>query len=80
MQRSGVKMRDADDAIELRAVGGFRPAATPRRVTRAVRGGDVAVVDMERGVIEARRADGRTARIEIPSTPEPPAPPKGPGD
>jgi len=86
MQRSGVKMRDADDAIELRAVGGFRPAATPRRaapprpVTRAVRGGDVAVVDMERGVIEARRADGRTARIEIPSTPEPPAPPKGRGD
>lgn len=81
MRKSGVKMRDADDAIELRAMGGFwpvakpRPAATPRPVARAVRGGDVAVVDMERGVIEARRADGRTARIEFPSAPEPPEPP-----
>src|SRR3546814_14497559 len=68
MQRSGVKMRDADDAIELRAIGAFPPAAKPRRaapprpVATAVRGGDVAVVDMERGVIEARRSDGRTAR------------------
>lgn len=84
MQRSGVKMRDADDAIELRAMGGFRPAAKsrpaapPRPVTKAVRGGDVAVIDMERGVIEARRADGRTARIEIPATPENPAPPTTP--
>jgi beta-lactamase regulating signal transducer with metallopeptidase domain len=81
MQKSGVKMRDADDAIELRATGGFRPAAkprpaaTPRPVTRAVRGDNVAVVDMERGVIEARRADGRTARVEFPATPEPPEPP-----
>ncbi|MFC3784273.1 beta-lactamase regulating signal transducer with metallopeptidase domain [Sphingopyxis italica] len=86
MQRSGVKMRDADDAIELRAIGAFRPAAKPRRaapprpVTGTVRGGDVAVVDMERGVIEARRADGRTARIEFPATPEPPAPPTTPDD
>ena len=86
MQRSGVKMRDADDAIELRAVGAFRPAARPRQakpprpVAKAARGGDVAVIDMERGVIEARRADGQTARIEIPATPEPPAPPRGPGD
>jgi len=80
MQKSGVKMRDADDAIELRATSGFRPvkprpAATPRPVARAVRDGNVAVVDMERGVIEARRADGRTARIEFPATPEPPEPP-----
>lgn len=86
MQRSGVKMRDADDAIELRAVGAFRPTAkarppaAPRPVTKAVRGGDVAVVDMERGVIEARRADGRTARIEFPAVPEPPAPPTAPDD
>ena len=80
MQKSGVKMRDADDAIELRATSGFRPVkprptAAPRPVTRAVRDGNVAVVDMERGVIEARRGDGRTARIEFPATPEPPEPP-----
>lgn len=86
MQRSGVRMRDADDAIELRAIGAFRPAAKSRSpaksrpVTKAVRGGDVAILDMERGVIEARRADGRTARIEIPATPEPPAPPRAPDD
>lgn len=81
MQKAGVKMRSADDAIELRATGGFRPvakprpAATPRPVAKAVRGDNVAVVDMERGVIEARRSDGRTARIEFPATPEPPKPP-----
>lgn len=80
MQKSGVKMRDADDAIELRATRGFRPvkprpAVAPRPVTRAVRDGNVAVVDMERGVIEARRADGRTARVEFPAMPEPPEPP-----
>ena len=81
MQKSGVKMRDADDAIELRATGGFRPVAkvrppaTPRPVTKAVRGGNVAVVDMERGVIEARRGDGRTVRVEFPAMPEPPEPP-----
>jgi beta-lactamase regulating signal transducer with metallopeptidase domain len=80
MQKSGVRMRDADDAIELRATSGFRPvkprpAAMPRPVTKAVRDGNVAVVDMERGVIEARRADGRTARVEFPQAPEPPEPP-----
>lgn len=80
MQKSGVTMRDADDAIELRATGGFRPvkprpAVAQRPVAKAVRGGNVAVVDMERGVIEARRADGRTARVEFPVTPEPPEPP-----
>ena len=80
MRKSGVRVRDADDAIELRATGWLgsakvRPAATPRPVAKAVQGGNVAVVDMERGVIEARRADGRTARIEIPVAPEPPEPP-----
>ncbi|MCA0209587.1 MAG: M56 family metallopeptidase [Proteobacteria bacterium] len=81
MQKAGVKMRSADDAIELRATSGFRPvvkprpAAAPRPVAKAVRGDNVAVVDMERGVIEARRSDGRTARIEFPQTPEPPRPP-----
>ncbi|MEI4505729.1 M56 family metallopeptidase [Sphingopyxis sp. CCNWLW253] len=81
MQKSGVRMRDANDAIELRATRGFRPmakhrpAAMPRPVAKAVRGDNVAVVDMERGVIEARRGDGRSARIEFPATPEPPEPP-----
>ena len=81
MQKAGLKMRSAEDAIELRATGGFRPvvkprpAVTPRPVNKAVRGGDVAVVDMERGVIEARRADGRTTRIEMSMPPEPPEPP-----
>ena len=80
MQRSGVKMRDADDAIELRATGWVgatksRPARASRSVTKAVRGENVAVVDMERGVIEARGADGRTAQIAFPVTPEPPEPP-----
>lgn len=81
MQKSGVRMRDANDAIELRATRGFRPmakhrpAAMPRPVAKAVRGDNIAVVDMERGVIEARRGDGRSARIEFPATPEPPEPP-----
>ena len=79
MQRSGVKMRRADDAIELRATGWVgakaRPAGASRSVTRAVRGENAAVVDMERGVIEARGADGRTAQIAFPVTPEPPEPP-----
>jgi bla regulator protein BlaR1 len=81
MQKAGVKMRSADDAIELRATSGFRPvakprpAATPRPVAKAVQNGNVAIVDLERGVIEARRADGRTARIEFPQAPEPPKPP-----
>ncbi|AJA10000.1 hypothetical protein SKP52_15605 [Sphingopyxis fribergensis] len=80
MQRSGVKMRRADDAIELRATGWVgatkpRPARAPRSATKAVRGENVAVVDMERGVIEARAADGRTAQIAFPVKPEPPEPP-----
>lgn len=81
MQRSGVKMRDASDAIELRATGGFRPvtkarpAAAQKPVSKAVRGDNVAVVDMERGVIEARGAYGSSARVEFPASPEPPEPP-----
>ena len=84
MQKAGVKIRDADEAIELRATGGFRPVAarrpvaTPRAVATARQDGRVATVDMERGVIEARRSDGRVARIEIPVTPEPPTPPARP--
>lgn len=84
MQKAGVKIRDADDAIELRATGGFRPVAarrpvaTPRPVATARQDGRSATVDMERGVIEARRSDGRVARIEFPVTAEPPAPPVRP--
>lgn len=84
MQKAGVKMRDADDAIELRATRGFGPAARPkpaaaaRPVTRARQGDRMATIDRERGVIEARRADGRIARIELPETPEPPERPERP--
>ena len=80
MQKSGVRMRSADDAIELRATRGdrtvtSRTAAAQRSVVTARQGGRVATIDMERGVIEARRPDGRIARIEFPATPEPPEPP-----
>jgi hypothetical protein len=80
MQKSGVRMRSADEAIELRAMGASRaatprPVTTPRSVVSARQDGRVATVDMERGVIEARRPDGRVARIEFPAPPEPPAPP-----
>ncbi|HWW56795.1 MAG TPA: M56 family metallopeptidase [Sphingopyxis sp.] len=80
MQKSGVRMRHADDAIELRATRGGRPvkpqaAVTPRPVMTTRQGGQVATIDMERGVMEARRPDGRVARIEFPATPEPPEPP-----
>ena len=80
MQKSGVRMRSADEAIELRAMGASRaatprPVTSPRSVVSARQDGRVATVDMERGVIEARRPDGRVARIEFPASPEPPAPP-----
>ncbi|MDZ3831766.1 MAG: M56 family metallopeptidase [Sphingopyxis sp.] len=80
MRRAGVKMRSPDDAIKLRATGGFRavkprPVTTSRPISRAGPDGNVAVVDMQRGVIEARRDDGQTARIAFPQTPEPPEPP-----
>lgn len=72
MQKAGVKMRSADDAIELRATGGWmatkdgRGAKGPKSATISFGPG---------GAIEARGADGRVARVEFPEPPAPPAPP-----
>ncbi|MGH6650187.1 MAG: M56 family metallopeptidase [Sphingopyxis sp.] len=72
MQRAGVTMRDADDAIALRAVPGpRRPVAV--KAAKGPRGERSATVSVgPGGVIEARSADGRVARIEVPEPPEPP--------
>lgn len=79
MQKSGVRMRDADDAIELRAVGKYRSGAIPRPIAapkpRAVISGRGSSVSFgPGGSIEARSADGRVTRLEMPEPPEPPAP------
>ncbi|MBB6424884.1 M56 family metallopeptidase [Sphingopyxis sp. JAI128] len=72
MKKSGVKIRSADDAIELRATGGWmatqggKGAKGPKSATISFGPG---------GVIEARGADGRVARVELPEPPAPPAPP-----
>jgi beta-lactamase regulating signal transducer with metallopeptidase domain len=72
MQRAGVTMRDPDDAIALRAVPGpRRPVAV--KAAKGPRGERSATVSVgPGGVIEARSADGRVARIEVPEPPEPP--------
>lgn len=78
MQKAGVKMRSADDAIELRATGMFRPSAKPQPTPRSAaarsqRGGAVRVGPG--GVMEARSGDGRVARMEFAEPPEAPVPP-----
>ena len=74
MQKAGVKMRSADDAIELRATGMFRPAAKPKpAAARSQHGAEVRIGPG--GVMEARSGDGRVARIEFTEPPEPPVPP-----
>ena len=79
MRKAGVVLRTPDDAIALRAV------SAPRRpfVAKGPKGGKgdkgdkAATVRVgPRGVIEARSADGRVARIEIPEAPQPPEPPE----
>jgi bla regulator protein BlaR1 len=75
MQKAGVRMRDADDAIELRAVGRHSPGKLPRKSVMS-KGG--ASVSMGPGVMEARSADGRVARIEFAQPPEPARPPVPP--
>ena len=69
MRKAGVRIRSADDAIELRATGGWA-SATGRK------GGKGATVRLGPGaVVEARGADGRVTRVEVPEPPEPPEPP-----
>jgi bla regulator protein blaR1 len=71
MRKSGVRMRSADDAIELRAMGGWGAV----KGGKGAKGEKGATVRMAPGVIEARSADGRVARVELPQPPEPPEPP-----
>jgi len=76
MRKAGVVLRTPDDAIALRAV------SAPRRpfVAKGPKGGkgdkSATVRVGPGGVIEARSADGRVARIEIPEAPQPPEPPE----
>ncbi len=73
MQKAGVKMRSADDAIELRATGGWRGS----KREKGAKGAKEATVSFgPGGVMEARSADGRVARFEFPQTPQPPEPPR----
>ncbi|HEX2811377.1 MAG TPA: M56 family metallopeptidase [Sphingopyxis sp.] len=72
MRGAGYALKSPDDAVELRATGmtrGVMRKSTSRRDERAT-------VDISRGVIEARGADGRVARVEFPAPPEPPAAPE----
>lgn len=84
MQKSGVRLRNAEDAIELRATGMRKPMATPRPAATpkpvSILSKDGATVRFGPGpVIEARRADGRVARIEVPEAAAPAVPPAPPG-
>lgn len=78
MQKSGVRMRDADDAIELRATGMFVASKAPRG-GKGDKGPKSATVRMGpgpgSGVVEVRHADGSVARVELPEAPIPPAAP-----
>ena len=76
MQKAGVKMRSADDAIELRATGMVRPTAKQRPAAAVSSRGASARIGAD-GVMEARSSDGRVARIEFAEPPEPPVPPTG---
>ncbi|UNU41537.1 M56 family metallopeptidase [Sphingopyxis sp. YF1] len=78
MRKEGVILRDPDDAIALRAVGaGHAPPLSASKGTKGAKGDKSATIRMgPGGVIEARSGDGRVARIEMPATPEPPAPPE----
>lgn len=80
MRKAGVRLRDPDDAIELRAAG-VHPRG--KNVKRSVVSKDGATVSFGPGpVIEARSADGRVARIELPearTAARPPLPPAPPG-
>ncbi len=72
MQKSGVRMRNADDVIEARAIG-MAPRGKSPRLSATSRSGASASIGPG-NVIEARSADGRVARIELPERPERPEP------
>lgn len=72
MRGAGYALKTPDDAIELRATG-MAGRATAKATTRRE---DRATVEIGRGVLEARSADGRVARIAFPEPPAPPAAPE----
>ncbi|PQM28334.1 hypothetical protein CVO77_07520 [Sphingopyxis lindanitolerans] len=72
MRGAGYALKTPDDAIELRATG-MTGRATAKATTRRE---DRATVEIGRGVLEARSADGRVARIAFPEPPAPPAAPE----
>ena len=79
MRKAGVVLRTPDDAIALRAVSAPRRpfVAKGPKGGKGDKGGKAATVRVgPGGVIEARSADGRVARIEIPEAPQPPEPPE----
>lgn len=77
MRKAGVRLRDPDDAIELRATGMSTPGKGPKKVAVSKDGATVRVGPGP--VIEARSADGRVARVEMPAAPIPAVPPAPPG-
>lgn len=80
MRKAGVRLNDPEDAIEARAMGKHPSAKGPKKTAVSK---DGATVRFGPGpVIEARSADGRIARIEVPQAPaasRPPVPPAPPG-
>ncbi|WP_083721052.1 M56 family metallopeptidase [Sphingopyxis sp. QXT-31] len=78
MRKAGVRLEAPDDAIAMRAVAaGHGPRLS---VSKGGKGGKSATVRMGpgpgSGVVEVRGADGSVARVEVPETPVPPAPPE----
>jgi beta-lactamase regulating signal transducer with metallopeptidase domain len=78
MRKAGVRMRSADDAIELRATSKARPTARSKSATARSASGPTVRMSAYGMTMEAHSSDGRVTRIEMaePSAPpEPPAPP-----
>lgn len=79
MRRAGRSLETTDDAMEARAMGmGHMPRgphpvrSVPNMIAKS--GNATAIVGPN--YLEARSADGRVARIQIPEAPEPPEAPK----
>ena len=68
MRKAGVRIRSPEDAIELRATG-MAQRGPSRKFSATSRSGASASIGPG-NVMEARSADGRVARIELPESPE----------
>lgn len=79
MRRAGAKVSDADEAIELRAVGAWRGSMTVPNVSVSSGGRSARISTGDGGLaIVAHDDDGRVTRVAVPAAaapPEPPAPP-----